>query len=477
LAVLATRQGVAVSTGELVDALWGEDPPPSAFKALQTYVWSLRKRLPAGSIVTVAGGYRADVDGGAVDAVVFERLVAAARTRAVDAPVRAANLLAEGLGLWRGVPLADLGDHPFGVSEATRLLELRKQAEEDLVELRLAAGEHDQLISQLEAAVGAEPLRQRRWAQLMTASYRCDRQADALRAYQRLRTTLAEELGIDPSPALSALESGILAHDPGLDIPTSTQRDTPAFTGFPSGTVTFLFTDMEGSSAGWDRDEATMDRAQARHDEILRNAIARCGGYVFSSAGDGLGAAFCRAQDGLAAAVAARRELCAEPWPDLIRVSVRMGLHTGEVVERGGNYFGPAVIRASRLMSAVNGGRIVCSLATEQLAHPHLPDDVELVPAGTLALKGLALPEHVFVVRGLGLHRRAHRVAAYSRCAPASAVDPARRTPYRAGHGRRAAAGSVAGYPDRRRRCRQDPPGYGRRPSRSGQVPRRHLLG
>jgi predicted ATPase/class 3 adenylate cyclase len=167
--------------------------------------------------------------------------------------------------------------------------------------------------------------------------------------------------------------------------------------------VTFLFTDIEGSSAAWDLEETAMDLALARHDEILRRAVGEAGGYVFASAGDGLGAAFSRAQQALAAAVSAQRELCAEAWPEPIHLSVRMGMHTGEAVERDGDYFGPAVIRASRLMSAVDGGRIVCSLTTEQLVRGHLPQDVELVPAGTLALKGLSLPEQVFVVRGAGL--------------------------------------------------------------------------
>jgi predicted ATPase len=108
--------------------------------------------------------------------------------------------------------------------------------------------------------------------------------------------------------------------------------------------------------------------------------------------------------------VAAQRELCAEAWPAPIRLSVRMGMHTGEAVERDGDYFGPAVIRASRLMSSVGGGRIVCSLTTEQLVRGHLPQDVELVPAGTLALKGLSLPEQVFVVRGAGLPETGQRL-------------------------------------------------------------------
>jgi predicted ATPase/class 3 adenylate cyclase len=167
--------------------------------------------------------------------------------------------------------------------------------------------------------------------------------------------------------------------------------------------VTFLFTDIEGSTSLWDAHPDEMAKALARHDAILRNAVESNGGQVVNTTGDGLFAAFSRAQQALATAVSAQRELSDETWPEPIRVSVRMGMHTGEAVERDGDYFGPAVIRASRLMSAVSGGRIVCSLATAELVRSCLPGQVELVPAGTLALKGLSLPEQVFVVRGVGL--------------------------------------------------------------------------
>jgi len=173
--------------------------------------------------------------------------------------------------------------------------------------------------------------------------------------------------------------------------------------GIPTGTVTFLFTDIEGSTRLWEDGPHEMPAALARHDTILRDAIAASGGYVFSTGGDGLGVAFSRAQDALTAAVAAQHDLGAQQWPDLARVAVRMGLHTGEAVERDGDYFGPAVIRAARLMSLVGGGRIVCSLATEQILRPHLPAPLELVPVGTVRLKGVTLPEQVFAVRGPGL--------------------------------------------------------------------------
>ena len=121
-------------------------------------------------------------------------------------------------------------------------------------------------------------------------------------------------------------------------------------TGRPSGTVTFLFTDIEGSTRLWDEHPEEMREALARHDSILREAIVGHEGVVFSTGGDGVAAAFQRAGDAVAAAVAAQRSLQSESWPGATLLKVRMGLHTGETQERDGDYFGPPVNRAARVM-------------------------------------------------------------------------------------------------------------------------------
>ena len=215
LSLLALRAGSMVSTSELVEALWGPDPPRSARGAVQTYVSNLRKALPPGTVVTVPGGYRATIEPGAVDAVGFEGAVAAARAAAGNPALRAETLTAA-LGLWRGVPLVDLAASAVGVAEATRLGELRRAAEEDLFQARLDGGDQVAVVADLEVAVAAEPLRERRWGLLMLALYRCGRQGDALRAYQRLRRMLGDELGVEPGVETRALEAAILAQDPAL---------------------------------------------------------------------------------------------------------------------------------------------------------------------------------------------------------------------------------------------------------------------
>ena len=218
LAVLALRAGGVVPLAELKAALWGEREPRSASKTLQGYVASLRRQLPAGAVESRGGSYRLRVDSGDVDALKFEHLVAdGAHALGLGDAAEAAAVLGEAMMLWRGEPLADLADQPEGGREAARLRELRFGCEELLAETRLALGEHATLVGDLEAAVAAEPLREKRWSQLMLALYRCGRQADALRAYQRLRAELREQLGIEPSADVRSLEEAILLQKPQLD--------------------------------------------------------------------------------------------------------------------------------------------------------------------------------------------------------------------------------------------------------------------
>jgi predicted ATPase/class 3 adenylate cyclase len=161
--------------------------------------------------------------------------------------------------------------------------------------------------------------------------------------------------------------------------------------GAPSGTVTFLFTDIEGSTGLWEAAPEAMRAALARHDEIVRGAMEGHGGYVFATGGDGFGAAFGRAHDALAAAEDAQTALAAERWPEGAVLRVRMGLHTGEVDERGGDYFGPAVNRAARIMAAGHGGQVLVSAATVGVLGV-----AGLMDLGGHVFTGLEAPERVY---------------------------------------------------------------------------------
>jgi predicted ATPase/class 3 adenylate cyclase len=174
----------------------------------------------------------------------------------------------------------------------------------------------------------------------------------------------------------------------------------------PSGTVTFLFTDIEGSTSLWEAAPATMRQALVRHDGIVRAAIGGRGGFVFSTGGDGFGAAFARAADAVGAALDAQARLAEEEWPDSTPVRVRMGLHTGEVDEREGDYFGTEVNRGARLMGAAHGGQVVCSAATADLVGAALPEGVGLVDLGEHRLRDLSGRLHVYQVCGQGLVAR-----------------------------------------------------------------------
>src|SRR5262249_4767864 len=136
----------------------------------------------------------------------------------------------------------------------------------------------------------------------------------------------------------------------------------------PTGTVTFLFTDLERSTHLWEAHPVGMQAALARHDEILRSAVESHAGQVVKSTGDGVHGAFGTAQDAIGAAVDAQGRLAAEEWGETGPLLVRMGIHTGEAQERGGDYFGSAVNRAARVMAVAHGGQVVCSRASVDVA-------------------------------------------------------------------------------------------------------------
>jgi predicted ATPase/class 3 adenylate cyclase len=164
--------------------------------------------------------------------------------------------------------------------------------------------------------------------------------------------------------------------------------------GARSGTVTFLFTDIEGSTRLWQEDEAAMRQAVARHDLVLRGAVADHGGVVFSTMGDGLAAAFQTASAAVSCATQAQELLATEPWETAWPLRVRMGLHTGEAQLRDGDYFGTAVNRAARLMAVGHGGQVICSSATADLADM----EIALVDLGEHRLRDLDRPMHVFQI-------------------------------------------------------------------------------
>jgi predicted ATPase/DNA-binding SARP family transcriptional activator len=228
LAQLVMRVNEVVSLDRLIASVWDEGTvPEKADRVIRSYVSRLRRSLqPSASadelramIPARPPGYVLEVDPDRVDAARVERLAAEGRTRLdLDEPDAALELLDRALELFRGRPYDEFADLGWAVAEAQRLDELRAQIHEHQIDCRLHLALHQDLIPELEALVERYPLREGLWGQLMLALYRCGRQADALRAYGSLRETLAEELGIDPSPSIQELETRILRQDVDLAV-------------------------------------------------------------------------------------------------------------------------------------------------------------------------------------------------------------------------------------------------------------------
>lgn len=196
--------------------------------------------------------------------------------------------------------------------------------------------------------------------------------------------------------------------------------------GAPSGTVTLLFTDVEGSTRLWDAERDAMAAALRRHDEIMRDAIEQAGGYVFKTVGDAFCAAFSAARDGLNAALAAQRGLATQSWPTSRPIVVRMGLHAGVCEERDGDYFGPAVNRAARLLAVAQGGQVLVSGVAAELLTEEMPDGVGLRELGTHQLKDLSRPERIYQVEAEFLAAARPGTVADLDAGTADAAEPAR---------------------------------------------------
>lgn len=233
LIALALEPGRAVPKATLVDWIWGEQPPSDAANALQALVSRLRRVLPDGSLDVQAGGYRLTVESDAVDAVRFEQLLDQARG---GDHVQQAELLREALGLWRGALMQDIGVQDSAALDVviTRLEGLRLTAMEDLYEAEIRLGRGAELVAELTELVARHPVRERLVAALMRALVAAGRGAEALVVYQRAREALADTLGVDPAPELSALHVALLRGEIGAqdnDRKTNLRAELTSFVG------------------------------------------------------------------------------------------------------------------------------------------------------------------------------------------------------------------------------------------------------
>lgn len=389
LAILAASLGHSVSRDALVDALW-EEPPATAVKTLQAYLSRLRRVLPDGmTIVTTSGGYALEAAVEAVDVSLVRSLAGEAdRARARGDVDRGLPALDHALALYRGEPFAEFSGEPFARAAVTELTELRERLREDRVEALLAMGRQASLIASLETMVLEHPFRERRWSQLATALDRMGRRADALDALGRARRVLAEELGMDPGPALQELERELLtsggpkqANRPAAQAPVA----------LPTGSVTFVLTDIEGSTRRWRDDAEGMASLVQRHERVIADTVTEHDGVFLKwrGEGDATFSVFPRPSHAIAAALAFQRSL-ADVLP------VRVAIHTGEAATLDGDYYGHEVNRAARLRELAHGGQVLVSATVRLLAGERLPEGAMLRPLGLHVLRDIGGPEDLY---------------------------------------------------------------------------------
>jgi DNA-binding SARP family transcriptional activator/class 3 adenylate cyclase/tetratricopeptide (TPR) repeat protein len=418
LAVLLLHAGQVVPAERLIDDLWGDAPPNTAANALWVHVAGLRKALEPGRrkgqsgtvLVTRPPGYLLKVDREALDVARFDGLVAAARQALADGQAgQAAGLLRQALALWRGPALADLASEPFAQPWIVALEERRLTAIEDRIQADLACGRQQELVDELEALIVGHPLRERLREQLMLALYRAGRQAEALEVYRRTRKTLADQLGIDPIPALQRLEQAILSQDPTL-APAPAPAASPAAGPAPPPstapaapevrkTVTIVCLGFIAIWHGQELDPESFQRLEGRYLGEVRAVLERHGARLERLTGEAAMAVFgipvVHENDALRAMRAAcdmralMERLSAEFERSLgIRLSVSVGVHTGEVVGGQASLTGSVLRVAARLEQAAHAGEILLSAATYELVR----DAVKVEPGSPLQLEGRSAP-------------------------------------------------------------------------------------
>ena len=406
LAVLALDLGRVVSVDRLVEDLWPGTPPETAAHAVQVYVSQLRKAL--GDVLARQGpGYSLALDPDCVDFHRFARLTDEGQDEhQAGNAAAAAGTLREALALWRGPALADFVYEPFAQPDIARLEELRTVALEERIEADLALGRHTELVSELEALVETQPLRERPRAQLMLALYRTGRQADALAAYRDARETLVGELGIEPGPELKALEAAILRQDESLLLPEeAAAKPAMQFRRL----VTILFADVVDSMALAEAlDPEALGQVLRRYFETVSAVLSRHGGTVEKFAGDAVMAAFgipvsheddalraARAAVDIQTAIAALNERLSREHD--VELEVSIGIETGEVLAAQTDaqqrlVTGEAVGVAARLEQAAETGEIVVGeLAGRLIGHA-----ARLESIGALEIKGRSQPVRAF---------------------------------------------------------------------------------
>jgi class 3 adenylate cyclase len=380
-----------VSRDELGELLWPGQLPKSWERDLSAVVSKLRSLLgPVGlgeALTSAVGCYQLRLSETVrVDTEEARSNLDAAETALLEDDDAALPAASVAVSLLR---------RPFLPGETGTWVEARRaesrqlllRALDTLITALDRRGEQAEAIAYATEQIEIEPFRESSYITLMRLQTATGNRAEALRTYERGRALFAEELGVPPSGAMEAAYLETLHADlqPGARSTASVR-----------GTVTFLFTDIEGSTALWERHPEAMKSALVVHDEILRATIERHDGAVFATGGDGLSAAFARGDAAVAAAIEVQERLASTTWPQDLALKVRMGLHTGESDERSDDYFGPAVNRTARVMEAANGSQILISSATRDVVGHGLGASTIAIDLGQHELRDVVEPMRLY---------------------------------------------------------------------------------
>ena len=391
LALLVLRHGRQVERDWLAGTLWPESDQSQAYSSLRRTLTDLRQAMGAEAARLRSPTPQTlclSIPEEAVDVLAFD----AALARGDPASLRKA------VALYRG-PLLEGCTEAWVLQEREVWEQTYLSTLETLASLALEQGDSVAAVDYLRRVISADFLRESAYRALMQALAAGGDYAEAVQVYRELRLLLHRELQADPSAETSALFQQIreqARHRTDRSTPPSHPMASRLSSPVLTGNITFLFSDIEGSTRLWEEHPTAMRDALSRHNAILQEAIQTHRGQVFKTLGDAFCAAFHLASDALEAALSAQIALQAETGQPMGPLRVRMALHTGIAEEQGGDYSGPTLNRVARLLAIGHGGQVLLSLAARELLRNGLPERVNLKDLDSHRLRDLTDPEHVY---------------------------------------------------------------------------------
>ena len=409
LAYLALYRQHAHPREFLADLLWPEEEPQISRHRLKQALYAIRSVLepkgisPGSLLIADRMEVRLNKEAVEIDVAEFEELLRSSLR--IEDPSERIPLLEQAHGLYRGELLPGYYED-WLISERERLGEAYRNVLSRLMTARAKIKDLAGAIEAARRAMEADPLRESSHYDLMRLYVAAGQPEQALSQYRQLESILAGQLDSAPSQKVKTLAEQLLV-ERSLTAPSAEQESLPRLEemspapSLPSGIVTFLMTDIEGSTRLWEQSAEAMRRALIRHDALARDIIQRHEGTLVKSRGEGdsLFCVFAQAGQALAAACALQQAIQREAWPEPCSLRVRMALHTGPADLREGDYYGPVVNRCARLRAIGHGGQVLLTAACQALLPETLPERASLQELGVHRLRDLERGELVYQLR------------------------------------------------------------------------------